>query len=321
MAKSVRVSPKPIRINNTWVDPGENTIVRLPVGRFPSGNQILVKAHVFRCRKPGPRLLILGGVHGDEINGIEIIRRCVESSMFSRIRKGMVIAIPVLNVYGFIAASRDVPDGKDINRSFPGSARGSLAARIAGMLTKEIFPHIDYGVDLHTGGRGHYNYPQIRYSPGFASAFELAKAFGAPLTLASKNISKSLRKTAMDAGKPILVYEGGENNRIDRFSIEKGIEGIQRVMAHLGMTEDSFPAPDFSAFFEKSTRQRAPRAGIFQWTKGAGQKVVKGEPIGMITDPYGLEKAIVKASHSGYIIGHNNNSIVSHGDALFHIAF
>lgn len=321
MARSERVIPKPIRIYNSWVDPGENTLIRIPVGRFPSGNQIMIKAHVFRSRKPGPRLLILGGVHGDEINGIEIIRRSVENGVFSRIRKGMIIAIPVLNVYGFITASRDVPDGKDINRSFPGSARGSLAARIAGMLSKEIFPHIDCGIDLHTGGRGHYNYPQIRYNPGHTPSLDLAKAFAAPLTMASKNIAKSLRKTALDAGKPILVYEGGENNRIDRFSIEKGMDGIQRVMSHLGLMEETFELPENGLFFERSARQRAPRAGIFQWSKGAGQKVVKGEPIGMITDPYGLEKVIVKAAHSGYIAGHNNNSIVSQGDALFHIAF
>ncbi|MBK7475759.1 MAG: succinylglutamate desuccinylase/aspartoacylase family protein [Haliscomenobacter sp.] len=319
MAKSVRFPKKPIRIYNTWIDPGENTMVRIPVGRFPSGNQILIKAHVFRSHKPGPRVLVLGGVHGDEINGIEIIRRTVESDVFSRIRKGMVIAVPVLNVYGFILSSRDVPDGKDINRSFPGSARGSLAARIAATLTKEIFPHIDCGIDLHTGGRGHFNYPQVRFTPNDAPGIELAKAFGAPYLIASKPISKSLRKTALDAGKPILVYEGGENSRLDGYSVEKGIDGIQRVLSFLGMLDLAFEEPN-SQVFMKSTRQRAPRAGIFQWTKSSGQKVVKGEPIGMITDPYGMEKSIIKASCSGYIIGHTNVSIVSQGDALFHIA-
>jgi len=311
---------KPIQIYNTWVDTGEKTVVRIPVGRFPSGTQITIQAHVFRSRKPGPAVLALGGVHGDEINGIEIIRRSIENGFFSEIRRGMVIAVPVLNVFGFITASRDVPDGKDINRSFPGSARGSLAARIAGTLTKEILPHIDYGLDFHTGGRGHYNYPQIRYTEGHTQSYELASAFAAPLTLGFKPITKSLRKTALDGGKPILVFEGGENNRLDGFSIEKGLEGIQRVLAHLEMLENPPLPPEPGLFFSKTTRQRAPRAGIFQWTKSGGQKVVKGEPIGMITDPYGLEKTIIKASHNGYIIGHNNNSIVSQGDALFHLA-
>jgi hypothetical protein len=321
MGKSQRVSIKPIRILNTWIDAGENTIVRIPVGRFPSGTQIVVKAHVFRSRKPGPCLLALGGVHGDEINGIEIIRRSIEMGFFSKIQSGMVIAISVLNVYGFITANRDVPDGKDINRSFPGSARGSLAARIANMLTREILPHISVGLDFHSGGRGHYNYPQIRYTKGHKESFELAKAFAAPLTLAFKPISKSLRKTALDTGKPILVFEGGENNRLDGYSIEKGLEGIQRVLACLNMAPLNALSPaEEGLFFEKTTRQRAPRAGIFQWTKSGGQRITKGEPIGMITDPYGLEKVILKASHSGHIIGHNNNSIVSQGDALFHFA-
>jgi hypothetical protein len=145
-------------------------------------------------------------------------------------------------------------------------------------------------------------------------------AFAAPLTLAFKPISKSLRKIALDAGKPVLVFEGGENNRLDGYSIEKGLEGIQRVLAYLNMAATSASALEEGLFFEKTTRQRATRAGIFQWTKSGGQRITKGEPIGMITDPYGLEKVIVKASHSGHIIGHNNNSIVSQGDALFHFA-
>ena len=320
MGKSQRFLTKPLRIYNSWIGAGENALIRIPVGRFPSGTQIMIKAHVFRSRKPGPALLALGGVHGDEINGIEIIRRSIENGFFSQIQAGMVIAIPVLNVYGFITANRDVPDGKDINRSFPGSARGSLAARIASMLTKEILPHIDYGLDFHSGGRGHYNYPQIRYTEGHAPSHALATAFSAPLMLAFKTIPKSLRKTALDANKPMLVFEGGENNRLDGFSIEKGLEGIQRVLAYLDMLEYPHPPMENSLFLSKTTRQRAPRAGIFQWTKSGGQKVIKGEPIGMITDPYGLEKTIIKASHDGYIIGHNNNSIVSQGDALFHLA-
>jgi predicted deacylase len=244
----------------------------------------------------------------------------VAFGVFNALTQGMVIAVPVLNVYGYIAASRDVPDGKDINRSFPGSARGSLAARTAGMLTHDILPNIDVAIDLHTGGRGHFNYPQIRFTPGHVPSFELAQAFAAPFMLASKPIAKSLRKAALEVGKPVLVFEGGENSRLDGYAISKGIEGIQRVMNHLNML-DTAPISEPSLLFEKSTRQRAPRSGIFLWTKGAGQKVVKGEPLGFITDPYGLDQSILKASHTGYIVGHNNNGMVSEGDALFHIAY
>ena len=308
-------------INGNTVAPGENTLVKLSVGQLPSGNPIHILAHVFRSTEPGPTMLVLGGVHGDEINGVEIVREAVERQLFTSLKCGNVIAIPILNVYGFINFSREVPDGKDVNRSFPGSAKGSLASRVAYSLHKEILPHVSFGVDLHTGGQSNYNYPQIRYTRGHVQAAELAKVFAAPITLSYAAIRKSLRRVALlKHDLPMLVFEGGENLRYDGLSIQKGLEGIQRLLIHHEMVEGEL-ARSSSLHFEKTSWLRAPRGGLFQWMKPSGNWVKKGEPLGFINDPYGAKKMrYLRAPRDAYIIGHNNTPVVSQGDALFHLA-
>ncbi|MBK7869558.1 MAG: succinylglutamate desuccinylase/aspartoacylase family protein [Saprospiraceae bacterium] len=310
----------PLNISGTIIKPGKSEVVKIPVGRLPSGNQILIRAHVFHSRKVGPKVLMLGGVHGDEINGVEIVRRAVTSELFDDITKGSVIAIPLLNVYGFINFSRDVTDGKDVNRSFPGSATGSLASRIANTLTKRILPNIDFGVDFHTGGKYLYNYPQIRFSKSDKKSLELAKAFGAPYIVAMPPISKSLRKAAQSEGKSMLVFEGGETLRYDGLSIQKALEGIQRLLYHQGMLADK-PIEPQSLVLGKTAWMRAPKAGMFRWYKCSGHKILKGEPIGILNDPFGLEDTTLYAPRAGYIIGHNNAPVVNQGDALFNIGF
>jgi len=171
---------KPLIIDRASIGPGEKEQVDLFVSRLPSGNRINIQSYVFRASQPGPTVLLMGGVHGDEINGVQIIRRILEDKMLETLKAGSVIAIPLLNVFGFINYSRDVPDGKDVNRSFPGSAIGSLASRTASVLTKKVLPNVDIAIDLHTGGAERYNYPQIRYSKKDKRALELASSFGAP---------------------------------------------------------------------------------------------------------------------------------------------
>lgn len=312
----------PIRINDAEFFPGQSGTLELPVGSLPSGTEINITASVYRADEPGPTVLFLAGVHGDEINGIEIVRRCVADGTFAAIKAGSIIAIPLLNVYGFINFSRDVPDGKDVNRAFPGSSTGSLAARVAATLTKSVLPYLDFGVDFHTGGRGTYNYPQLRYTPDDEDALEIGKAFGPPLLIASKPPTRSLRKSAYAADVPILTFEGGENQRYDGLSIQMGTEGVRRLLCHHNMLPDEMkprPAPSIR-FVDKSSWQRASRAGLFRWFKPSGQFVEKGEPIGVICDPRGvLKDKRIKAKKSGYIIGHANAAVVSQGDALFHI--
>lgn len=308
-------------INNTAIKPGNSEVIKLPVGRLPSGNQILIKAHVFHSKRKGPVVLILGGVHGDEINGMEIVRRAVTDGMFYDLEKGSVIAIPILNVYGFINFSREVMDGKDVNRSFPGSATGSLASRIARTLTRKVLPHIDFGVDFHTGGKNLYNFPQIRFTQTDIRSLELAKAFGAPYLIAAPPISKSLRKSALNEGKSIIVFEGGETLRFDGLSVHKAMNGIKRLLHAQGMFAEKPEQEEPNLLFQHASWMRTPKAGLFHWYKCAGNPIQKGEPIGVINDPFGLEETTLYAPRNGCIIGHNNTPVVNQGDPLFHIGY
>ncbi|HMR43605.1 MAG TPA: succinylglutamate desuccinylase/aspartoacylase family protein [Saprospiraceae bacterium] len=309
-----------MELNGEKINAGAKAIVKINVGRLPSGNQINLNTFVYRGKKSGPTLLVLAGVHGDEINGVEIVRRAIAGGIFERLTRGNVIAIPVLNIFGFINFSRDVPDGKDVNRSFPGESSGSLASRVAFTFSKKILPLIDFGVDFHTGGRSLYNFPQVRFSKGHPQSLEMAKNFGAPFSLASKPIAKSLRKTGIEQNKPIIVFEGGESLRLDGLAIQKGLEGLQNLLYKNEMA-DKISEPKTTAVFENTSWERAPRSGIFVWSKSSGTPVKKGEPLGFIGDPYGQEKIMIRAKKDGYIVGHNNAPVVSQGDALFHIAY
>ncbi len=312
-----------IIIDGKRVKAGSHKKISLDVGRLPSDTSISINAHVFRSEKKGPTVLVLAGVHGDEINGIEFVRRTLESDLYHSLKMGNIIVIPVLNVYGFINFNRYVPDGKDVNRSFPGTLSGSLASRIARTLTKYILPHVDYILDFHTGGDSRYNYPQIRYSKLDKKAQALARIFYPPFIIESGIIPRSLRKTARERKIPALVYEGGESIRLDGLAIDHAHKGMLRVLSHLRMVEDeNVFQPDYNCIIiKKTTWVRAPYSGIFIWSKQSGTRVVKGEPIGSIKDPYGTKTVVVISSRDGYIIGHNNASVVNHGDALFNIGY
>ena len=308
-------------INKKNIEPGTQEIIRLNVARLPSGNVISLRIHVYRSDQPGPVVLLLGGVHGDEINGVEIVRRTIASGMFENLKCGSVIAIPLLNIYGFINFSRDASEGKDVNRNFPGNMKGSLAARVASTLTKKILPLIDFGIDFHTGGGARYNYPQIRYTKSDNKAAALAKTFAAPYLIAKTTVPNSLRKVASTMKKPILVYEGGEALRFDGFSIENGLAGIHRILYAEGMIDQDSPSVRVPVHFKKTSWIRAGRSGLFRWFQQSGAKVSAGEPLGVINDPYGETAIRLFATKNGFIIGHNNAPVVSEGDALFHIGF
>lgn len=307
-------------INNYEVLPGKNATLRIPVASLPSGNTVNLFAHVYRSKRPGPTMLVIGGIHGDEINGIEIVRRAVKSGMFKKIRKGSVIAIPLLNIYGFINYARGFPDGKDVNRSFPGSKKGSLASRIAYTLTHDILPLCDFGLDFHTGGASVYNYPQVRAYRDDEDCMELAKLFNMPLLVKTGLITNSFRKVAHSKGIPIVVFEGGESLRMDEFSIIEGLKGIRRVMYGKGMSKNAEPIIPCIEF-ETASWLRAHRSGLFVTKKKSGDHVEKGQVLGIITDPYGGPETKVKARKKGIIFGHNNKPVINQGDALFHMGY
>lgn len=307
--------------NGQLIEPGSVADLKLYVGRLPSGGQIFIRGKIAHATAPGPVVLITGGVHGDEINSVHIMRRLIQSGVLEHLQMGTLIVIPIVNVYGFIYFSRDLPDGKDVNRSFPGTSSGSLASRIARTLTKKVLPHIDYGIDLHTGGASRYNYPQIRYTRSDSRSLELARAFGAPMVLSKGTIPKSFRRTGLKEGKPIIVFEGGEALRLDGLSIDIALKGIHRVLHHVGMIDTSEPIPYSMVHVLATSWIRASQAGLFTWSHCSGELVQRKQSLGMIHSPDGDIQIDVLATRDAYIVGHNNAAVVSLGDALFHMGY
>ncbi len=307
-----------ITIDKEKIRKGSNAFIELDIARLPSGTSINLPVHVFRSKVDGPVLLLSGGLHGDEVNGIETVRRIVENKLLHRIKCGSVIAVPIINIYGFLNFSRDVPDGKDVNRSFPGNESGSLASYVAYTLTNKILPNITMGLDFHTGGASRTNYPQIRFAGEDKNAAELAHAFAPPFVLKSPVINNSLREQAFKMGKSIVVYEGGESLRFDEFAISEAIKGAERVMKHFGMIRTA-QKPRKTVFLESSQWVRAEVSGLFRLIKRSGQLVKKGEIIGLINGPASRYEAPVESPVDGHIIGHNNIPVVHRGDALFNI--
>lgn len=314
------LEPRPLMIAGQEVRPGEFREIDINIARLPSHTVIDTPVYVYVSEKPGPILGLMAGMHGDEINGMEIVRRILDAG-FHRVQRGAVLCMPVINVYGFLNYSREVPDGKDINRSFPGSKSGSLASRVAWHMTRDIIPVIDYGVDFHTGGAARTNYPQVRCTLNQETNVQLADAFAAPFTIDSGFRPHSLRQTAAKKGKSIIVYEGGESVRLDASAIEQGIEGTLRVMQHLGMI-DWAPAPrERTRVIRDSSWLRSRHAGLFHNLVSCGAHIEKGQVVGTITDPFGEFKEPVKSTMEGHVIGLNNNPVVNAGDALLHVGW
>jgi len=306
-----------ISINGDSVAPGEDKLLRIEIARLPTGTLIDIPIHIFNAKKAGPTVLVQAGLHGDEINGVETLRRMLANADFS-ISKGAVIVVPILNVFGFIHFSRDVPDGKDVNRSFPGRKSGSLASRIAYHYTQEILPQIDFGLDLHTGGGPRHNFPQMRYTEGDEMSLKLATLFNAPFSFASNLISGSFRKAAHKLGKPIAVYEAGESMRFDDKAIEIGMQGVKNVLIGLEMIPGE-PVNAQSISLEYRKWLRAPRAGMFVPEIKNGDSMKKGQILGMVTDTYAKKYKKVKAPFDGFVICINHQAVVNQGDALFHV--
>ncbi len=311
--------PETITINKHSIGLGEQKEIQLNIARLPTYTNIDLPVHVFRAPEDGPVLLLTGGLHGDEVNGIEIIRKMIFKDLLMP-EKGSVIAIPLVNVYGFIQNVRGLPDGKDINRSFPGIKGGSLARLLAYTLMNKIIPQIDCGIDFHTGSAARANFPQIRCTLDIDKNRELAEAFAPPIIINSSFIDKSFRKAAHRKGKHILVYETGESTRFDENGIKEGIDGTLRLMKYLEMKNEA-PEPNSTETYSKSSWVRARYAGLFQSKVKLGDKVKSKQVLGHITDPYGNEWYKAVSPNSGRVIGLNYAPVVHKGDALMHLAY
>ncbi|NND15447.1 MAG: succinylglutamate desuccinylase/aspartoacylase family protein [Eudoraea sp.] len=312
---------KSISIGKETVSPGEHKLVKISIDRLPTGTLIDIPIYVFNSKKPGPTVLVQAGLHGDEINGIEIVRRMLQEDSF-HVERGAVIAVPILNIFGFIHFSRDVPDGKDVNRSFPGTKTGSMASRLAYHYTTQILDQIDFGIDLHTGGAQRHNYPQIRYTEEDEVSRQIAEVFGAPFVFPARLIRGSFRNAAFKKGVPVVVFEAGESMRFDDYAILEGIQGILNILHHFEMIPKIDPAytkKHKSVIITERKWLRAPTAGMFIPEVQNGSSIEKGQELGIVTDTYARRRKRVKAPYDGYIICINHQAVVNQGEALFHI--
>jgi len=298
---------------------GKRAFLELEVAKLHNRNSIKIPVIVERAKLEGPTLLLMGGVHGDETNGVAIVRDIIRKK-YNKPKRGTIICIPIFNVFGYLSQSRMFPDGRDLNRMFPGSASGSLASQFAYLFTKEIAPLVDYVIDFHTGGAERSNFPNIRCDINQENNFELAKAFGAPFIVHSKYIIKSVRDTINKLGKSILLFEGGKSKNLDKTVISIGVKGALNVMQYLGLQDGKIENKYNTVIIEKSKWIRAPFSGMYQLDIKNGSKVNKKTVLGRISDPYGEFERKVVAPFDCYIFGVNTAPIVNKGDALFHVS-
>jgi predicted deacylase len=303
---------------------GKGIQLNLDIAKLHTRTNIEVPIIIERAKEPGPTLLITGGIHGDEINGVEIVRQII-SNGFHKPQKGMVICIPVVNIFGFLNQTRQFPDGRDLNRVFPGSKGGSLASIFAYHLMKEIVPLADFCLDFHTGGANRFNAPQVRVNDGDDESLELAKVFGAPFIMKSKRREKSYRDSAIKLGKKVLLYEGGKSLDINRSVTKVGVKGALNLMHHLGIR-------DFTAALKSDLKVtdpivvdsskwiRARYSGMFRSNAVLGNLYGKGDKIGSISDPFGFFEKDVNAPVKGYVFSINHAPIVNKGDAIIHMS-
>ena len=302
-------------INSQTIKQGETKQIVLNSYELHTKTKIEIPVFVFRSNKPGPTILFSAGMHGEETNGIEIIRKLITHENLNHLKCGSVIAIPVINSVSFLFGSRDLPDGRDLNRCFPGNKNGSFGSRIAYDLMKHIIPLIDFGVDFHTGGAKINNSPQIRCVFEFPENLSLAKKFSAPLIIDSKYREGTFRKEAAKKGKPILVYEGGESIRFDYTAINEGINGCFRLLKSFDMTDIDIPN-NASVKITSDTWVRANASGLFHMSVMNGAYVSKGDLLGVICNPFGNIEHKIISHHDSYNVGINNHPVVNQGEAL-----
>lgn len=303
------------------IAPGSRETIDVPVSVLSDHTPVSMSVHVAHGRRPGPTLFVSAAIHGDEVIGVEIVRRLLRAPNLDRL-KGTLLAIPIVNAFGFMNHSRYLPDRRDLNRSFPGSPQGSLAARLAHIFMEEIVARSDIGIDLHSAAIHRSNLPQIRVSPSKPETMALAETFGAPLILTSKLRDGSLRQAGQERGVDVLVFEGGESLRFDEFAVRAGVTGVLRVMRQLGMVSAKgiskpkvAPLRSISSYWV-----RAPAGGLLRAFKSPGDQLSTGDVLAVISDPFGEVDTEIVVEDGDLLIGRTNLPIVNEGDGLFHIA-
>ncbi|WP_424928704.1 succinylglutamate desuccinylase/aspartoacylase family protein [Amaricoccus tamworthensis] len=308
-------------IGGVSIPPGSRRTVDLPVSVMSDHTPVNMSAHIIHGRSSGPTVFVSAGIHGDEVIGVEIVRRLLRAHPFKSLR-GTLIVIPIVNTFGFINHSRYLPDRRDLNRMFPGTSEGSLASRIANMFLTEIVARSDLGIDLHSAAVHRTNLPQVRISPENPKMAELAEVFGAPVVLQSSLRKGSLRDAAREIGTDVLLYEAGEGLRFDEFSVRAGVTGILRVLRHVGMLPSKGITKPRTApqYCTSSKWLRAPMGGLLRTFRGNGEVVGRGDVVAAVSDPFGEQEEEIISPFNGIVVGRAVMPVVNEGDAVFHLA-
>jgi predicted deacylase len=308
-------------IGNERISPGTRRTVHVPVSVLSDHTPVTMSVNITHGRLDGPTIFVSAGIHGDEVIGVEIVRRLLRSPSLASV-KGTLIVIPIVNTYGFLNHSRYLPDRRDLNRMFPGSETGSLASRLAHIFMTEIVARCDLGIDLHSAAIHRTNYPQIRVSPDNPEMRDLANVFGAPIIMQSPVREGSLRGAAKDLGIDVLLFEAGEGLRFDEFSVRSGVAGILRVLRYKGMVAGKgiSKVKTKPQFCPSSKWLRASNGGLLRAFRADGDLVREGDLMASVSDPFGETDADIVAPFDGIIVGRAVMPIVNEGDAVFHLA-
>lgn len=311
----------PFLLAGTSVAPGKRAVVEMPAAQLYTNTPLNIPVHVVHGKKPGPVLLVCAAIHGDELNGVEIIRRLLQVGSLRNLA-GTLVAVPVVNVFGFIHKSRYLPDRRDLNRCFPGSETGSLGARMAHLFKTQVLDLCTHAIDLHTAAVYRSNVPQIRANLASEETAEIARAFGVPLVLNSVLRDGTLREVAEANSIPVITYEAGEALRFEESCIRPGVRGIINVMRHLKMLP---PSKKHTVAIEPAVARsslwvRAEHDGVFRPMVALGQRIKPQQLLGRISSPFNSNEIDIVAPCAGILVGRNNLPLVNEGEALFHIA-
>ncbi|MFK7961023.1 MAG: succinylglutamate desuccinylase/aspartoacylase family protein [Phycisphaerales bacterium] len=321
-AKSAAESRRPA--SGSWagaaIQPGQRGSVKLVVGQTYSGATVQIPLHVVRGAEDGPVVSVTAAVHGDEINGTGAIREMISEPPFEVVR-GTVVFVPVINPFGFERHSRYLPDRRDLNRSFPGSATGSLAARLAHAVFDGIIRHCTHGIDLHTAAVRRTNYPNVRADLSQPEVATLARNFGAEVLVNSSGPEGSLRRSACDAGIPTIILEAGEVWKVEPNVLEYAVRGVRNCLVGLGMVDGSMEEPPYHIEVEQTRWVRADRGGFLKFHVAPGDTVETGEVIATNTSLVGRELNQLVAPKTGIVLGMATNPAVAPGDPIVHIGF
>ncbi len=308
-----------LRIGGVMVRAGELRDIHLPISETYTGDPVSMPIRVIRAKKPGPRVLITAAVHGNELNGTGVIREMLFDEPPSLV-KGAIVCVPVINVFGFERNERYLPDGRDMNRSFPGSTYGSLASRVANTIMTELVAHCDCCLDLHSAAQYRTNFPNVRGDLRNQKVRSLAEAFGCELIVNGKGPEGSMRRAACDAGCPTIILEAGEVSKIEPSVLEIGLRGIHNVLRSLGMTKGAPIKPPYQASIRRTTWIRAELGGLLRFHVAPGDIVSAGQPIASNESVFGESKSVLIAPVDGIVLGMTTLPAVKPGEPVCHLA-